>query len=108
MKREIEVKARVSDLGEIRKKLEELGYQFREPIEQDDMVFVNYDGDFTVYPDGTNFLRIRKTKGKSYFTLKQGRELASIEREVEISDPEQMKDALMYMGYHEAVRVEKK
>lgn len=109
MKREIEVKAKVDDFTKIRDELEKLGCVFSDPIIQEDTIFVNFDGDFTKFMPDTNFLRIRKMKDKILFTLKQSEnnELDCIEKEVEISDAEQFREALELMGYHEAVQVHK-
>ncbi len=71
MKKEIEVKAKVSDMSALRTKLESLGCVFGEPVVQEDAIFVDFDGDFTAFMPQTNFLRIRKAKGKIIFTLKQ-------------------------------------
>lgn len=111
MQREIEIKVRVESFGPLLAKLGELGVAVSEPVFQDDSTLINYDGDFRAFPEGANFLRVRRTgvegTGKSYFTLKRGSEMASIERETEISDPQQMEEALVFMGYHEVTRVKK-
>lgn len=107
MHKEIEIKIRVKEFETFQNKLKGQGCVFTEPIAQDDMVFINYEGDYTLFPEGANYLRIRQTKDKSFFTLKRGEEMDSIERETVISDPNQMRDALLYMGYKEAVRVKK-
>ena len=107
MNKEIEIKIRVAEFETFQNKLKELGCVFTNPVLQDDMVFINYEGEYTLFPEGANYLRIRQTKDKSFFTLKRGEEMDSIESEVEISDPIQMRDAILYMGYKEAVRVKK-
>lgn len=107
MEKEIEIKIRVPEFEAFQNKLKAQGCVFTEPVFQDDMNFINYEGDFMSFPEGANYLRIRQTKDKSFFTLKRGEEMETIEREVVISDPNQMRDALLYMGYKEAVRVKK-
>ena len=109
MQKEIEVKAKVKDVLVLKSKIEKLGSVLSDPIIQDDTVFINFTGDFTKSAPGTNFLRIRKAKGKILFTLKQSQknDLDCIEKEVEISDAVQFKEALELMGYHEAVQVHK-
>jgi adenylate cyclase class 2 len=109
MKKEIEVKAKVESLHVLKNKLEELGCAFNNPAEQKDTIFVNFDGDFTKFMPNTNFLRIRETNNKILFTLKrpQSNELDCIEKEIEVSDKEQLKDMLELMGYHEAIQVHK-
>ena len=105
MKKEVEVKVKVDNFDSILLALTKLGIKISEPVLQDDMVFVNYDGPYTDFPEGANYLRIRQTNDKAFFTLKRGEELSSIERETEISNPEHMRDSLLFMGYHEVVRV---
>ena len=110
MRKEIEVKARVSDLSELIKKLESLGVAFSEPITQNDETFVdeNY-GDYDKFQPGKNVLRIRENKGKFIFTLKQpqSNELDCFERETEITDPREFKEALLLMGYKPVVEIHK-
>lgn len=113
MKKEVEVKVRVESLDGFMAKLTEQGFEIGESIRQDDMLFINYEGDFLAFPEGANYLRIRQQKKgegdaaveKSFFTLKRGEEMATIERETEIANPASMRDALLYMGYREVVRV---
>lgn len=109
MKKEIEVKAKIKDLGSVRSTLENLGCVFSDSVTQDDIYFVNFDDDFSVFKTKANFLRIRKTRGKIIFTLKQpqSNELDCIEKEFEISDEQQCREAIEIMGYHEVVRVSK-
>jgi adenylate cyclase class 2 len=109
MQKEIEVKAKVGDLNAIRTQLEGLGCVFTEPTIQDDAWFVNFHTDFAIFMPKTNFLRIRKTKGKTFLTLKQPQqnEMDCIEKEIEISDAQACTEALELMGYHEVVKVYK-
>lgn len=113
MQKEIEVKAKVDNFDAVKAKLLELGCVFSDPVRQEDEVFVNFEGDYTELRLGTNFLRIRKEnkagKERILFTLKQpqSNELDCIEKEVEISDVEQFKGALILMGYHSAISVRK-
>ncbi len=109
MKKEIEVKAKVSNIPALVEKLIEAGAILGETISQDDMAYVNYLGERSYLDFNTDdiFLRIRQSKGKTIFTLKKGEEMNSIEREVEVSDFEQLKDMLEILGFKEAVRVKK-
>lgn len=110
MRREIEVKARVSDLTELTKKLEGLGVALSEPIVQNDETFVDQDyGDYDKFQPGKNILRIRESNGKFIFTLKQpqSNELDCFERETEIIDPKEFKEALLLMGYKPVVEIHK-
>ena len=110
MKKEIEVKARVADLTELTRKLEALGISLSEPIIQNDETFTdeNY-GDYDKFQPGKNVLRIRENNGKFIFTLKQpqSNELDCLEREIEITDPKEFREALLLMGYKPAVEIHK-
>lgn len=110
MKKEIEVKAKVTDLPELTKRLEALGITFSEPIVQNDETFVDKDfGDYAQFQKGKNVLRIRESNGKYIFTLKQpqANELDCIEKETTISDPQEFREALIFMGYLPAVQIHK-
>ncbi len=110
MKREIEIKVKIDSFDAVKNKFAELGCTWTEPVIQDDTTFVNYDGDYMKWKPNTNFLRIRKMKGKTLFTLKQSttvNELVSLEKEFEVSDAQELQDSLELMGYHAAVRVVK-
>lgn len=107
--KEIEVKAKVSDLEVLAKKLEGIGCVISKPVEQDDTVFINYEGSFVDFKSGGIFVRIRRMKDKSFLTVKQPQdnELDAIEYETEISNPDDTHKALVLMGYREMVRVHK-
>lgn len=110
MRKEIEVKARVSNLAELTKKLEGLGVTLSEPIIQHDETFTDENhGDYKEFVSGRNILRIRENDGKFIFTLKQSlsNELDSIEKETEITNPKEFRDALILMGYKPAVEIHK-
>lgn len=110
MRKEIEVKVKVDNLEKIAEELKARGCVLSDPIEQRDIIFVDSDyGEFEKFHPKKNLLRIRSTKGKFIFTIKQpqSNELDSIERETEIINPEEMEQALLLMGYHERVRVNK-
>jgi predicted adenylyl cyclase CyaB len=109
MRQEIEVKARVSDMQAIEEKLRALGCTISEPVIQDDTVFVDYSEAYDQMSPGKNFLRIRKSNDKTLFTVKQPQqgELDCFEHETEISDAEEMRQAILLMGYHEAIKIYK-
>lgn len=110
MRKEIEVKARIQDLDIIKQKLVALGCVFTEPVTQHDTIFVdsNY-GAFDEFQPDKNLLRIRESNGKYIFTIKQPKsnEQDALEHETEISDPKEMREAILLMGYHEEARVHK-
>jgi adenylate cyclase class 2 len=107
--KEIEVKAKIEDFAEVKRKLEALGCKFSAPQKQVDTVyFPNGIGpdDFTT---GVNAIRIRKEKDKITLTLKQRQELAlaNLEKEVTVSSAETMAEILLLMGYYEFNTVSK-
>jgi adenylate cyclase, class 2 len=110
MRKEIEVKAKVDDLDGLIKNLGNLGIILSESIIQKDETFVddNY-GAYDQFQPGKNALRIRNSNGKFLFTIKQpiANELDCIERETEISDPKEFREALILMGYNPVVRINK-
>ena len=110
MRKEIEVKARVADLRELTMKLESMGISLSEPMIQNDETFVdeNY-GDYAQFQPGKNVLRIRESNGKFIFTLKQSQrnELDCEERETEIAEPKEFREALLLMGYSSMVEIHK-
>lgn len=110
MRKEIEVKAKVSNLADLAEKLEKMGVHLSEPIVQNDETFVdgNY-GNYDEFQPDKNILRIRETNGKFIFTLKQPKtnEFDSLERETEIAEPAELKEALILMGYKPVVEIHK-
>lgn len=108
--REVEVKAKISDLELTLEKLKELGCEFGQEISQKDIIYIK-NGLTLVGKKERNFiaLRTRSQEEKTLFTLKksQENELDSIEIEFEIGDAEKMKLVLEMLGYNEIVRVNK-
>src|SRR5688572_22737341 len=110
MRKEIEIKARVADMYALITKLEQLGCTISAPVTQHDTIFVAQDyGDFGEFHSGENILRVREQGDTSFFTIKQPdlNEFDSIEHEVEVSDPEEMRNAIRLMGYEEQAQVRK-
>lgn len=110
MRKEIEVKAKVNNLDEIAGKLTELGCVLSQPITQHDTVFVENDyGPFEQFQPKKNLLRIREAGNEFILTLKrpQSNQLDSIEHETKIYDPNETKEILALMGYHEIVKIHK-
>ncbi len=110
MRQEIEVKARVRDLQAVEEKLLALGCVMSESLTQNDITFyIKTDIPYDQLVRGQNILRIRQQNGKSIFTIKQTgiNDLDSFERETQIADPEEMREAILLMGYSEAVRINK-
>lgn len=108
MRQEIEVKVRVTDLAALASKLEANGCVLSDRVLQDDEIFANFTP-FDVFATGNTILRIRKSNNKILFTVKKSQttDLDCLEREVEIDNAEEMREAILLMGYYEAVRVKK-
>jgi adenylate cyclase class 2 len=110
MRKEIEVKARVTDSKKLFDQIKSLNITLSPEIIQNDETFVDQNfGDYDRVQSGKNILRIRKNNGKYIFTLKQPQknELDCIEKETEIADPEEFRDALIIMGFKPAVKINK-
>ncbi len=107
MKKEIEVKVKVSDIDSVIKSLSNLGCILSEPVTQNDVVYINYNRPFIDFREGDIFLRIRKTQGKVIFTLKKGEEMNSIEKEFSVDDAQQLHDTLTLLGFRPEVEVTK-
>ena len=97
--REIEIKARVQDLSQLKKSLESQAVVFGPPLKQHDTVY-NEPGGKTATP-GYNFLRVRTENDVlSTFTLKQTvKDLDKIEHETVIDQPEEMKTMIELMHF---------
>ena len=110
MKHEIEVKAKVKNLENIISKLEELGCVLSKPIQQDDYIYNKKDVDLYRSHGDSPVLRIREQNGKIIFTVKKNRsnELDCIEKEIEITDKDTLKDILELLDYESTVEVHKK
>lgn len=110
MRKEIEVKARVRNPQQLFDNLKAQKITLSEKIIQNDETFVDDNfGDYAKLQTGKNILRIRKSNEKYIFTLKQPQknELDCIEKETDITDPEEFKDALILMGYKPIVKINK-
>tara|TARA_Y100000310_G_C20588884_1_gene766913 strand:+ start:562 stop:1104 length:543 start_codon:yes stop_codon:yes gene_type:complete len=108
--REIEVKAKVKNLDEIKNKLKWMTCSFGEETLQEDSIFLKKELDLLSIPLGTEVLRIREMENKILFTLKvsQKNELDCIEKEVVVDSKETMEEILKGLGYSKKVQVRKK
>lgn len=107
---EIEVKAKVLNFEDIKNKLKMLGCVFSLPIIQDDFVYNVRGLDLRKGYNNNPVLRIREQGDKILFTLKQnrGNELDCIEKEIEVSDRNTLKEIIELLGYEKTVEVHKK
>ncbi len=107
--REIEVKAKINDLGSLMNRLDELGCSFSDESVQIDRIFIP-KGQHIPVSKGVNVLRLRKENKKILFTLKQVNEnqLDKIEKEFYISDEKEAFETILLLGFQESLSVEKK
>lgn len=98
--REIEMKAKIENSGEIIKRLEKLGRAFGEPIFQNDTIFADPSIPFAEFRPNINLLRIREQGGQIVFTLKrpQTNEFDAIEHEVKIDNRKKLEEIIKYLG----------
>lgn len=107
--REIEVKYRVLGLTELEAELHRRGIVLSHPVHQDDQAYAEDGWRYDMSKLGVAFARLR-TQGECHlFTLKRptDNELASLEFETEVSDRDQMHEALEHMGFYPTVRIVK-
>jgi adenylate cyclase class 2 len=107
--REIEVKYRVYDLGELECALAARGLTFSLPVHQDDQAYAQVGWEYGMSKLGVAFVRLRTQGGRHVFTLKRpvDNELACLEFETEVADRGQMHEAIMQMGFYPTVRIVK-
>ncbi len=109
--REIEVKLRVNNLGELEKKLQEKGLAISKELHQHDVIYSQNDSSIFVRSlrPSENVVRIRDENGKLELNLKQQRthELDNIEWETEVKDREAMHNILLLLGWKPEVEVKK-
>lgn len=110
MKYEIEVKARIKDLDALISKLQTIGCILSEPIIQDDYVFNQKGVNLKDHSHRTPVLRIREQGDRIIFTVKKNRanELDCIEKEIDVSDRNILKDIIELLGFEQTIEVHKK
>ena len=113
MPTEIEAKLKVDSLGEIERKLAELGAEFLAEQLQTDY---HFDDANTTLTKTDRCLRLRKQmvgKGESFFlTYKGAKERSNLKKrqeiELEIKDADSVRKLLSALGYEQSLVVEKK
>lgn len=107
--KEVEVKAKISDIEELKTRLINLDCSFSEVLVQKDKIYLHNSIEFPDIKKGTVVLRIRNSNGKIILTLKKQleNELDNIEREIVIDNLEQGDEILKYMDFREVVKVNK-
>lgn len=109
--REIEIKLKAKNFGEIESKLEERGCVLSEPISQHDVIYSlkNSTEEFESAKEGDVIIRIRHLKDTAQLNLKQQRssEMDNLEYETEVDDAEATHKILETLGWHPVVEVQK-
>lgn len=105
---EIEVKAHIKNAEAVLGELARMGYKLSEPVEQKDTVYVPKGVKIPV-PLGVTVLRVREQVGKIFLTLKipQTNQLDCVERELTISDANEMEAIILALGFEKASYTEK-
>ena len=107
---EIEVKAKVSDLPSLLKRLEELGCILSSPLSQKDRIFIPIGASIPT-KSGEAALRIREQNGKYLYTVKQTKsnDLDCIEHEMEVSKEQAviLLETFPLIGFREVEKVAK-
>jgi len=100
--REIEVKYRVADLGQVEAALHQRSLSLSRPVHQDDQAYAEIDWQYGMGKLGRSFVRLRTQDGHHVFTLKRpdANELACHEYETAVADREQMHAAILAMGFY--------
>ncbi|MBP7741155.1 MAG: class IV adenylate cyclase [Candidatus Pacebacteria bacterium] len=111
--REIEVKARISNMGAMVGKLEEMGCEFSDAVTQEDVVYTEKVGSVAEFLSNSIFLRIREGTKGIVFTLKynpdrQGEpDAMPIEHEIKVDSRSELEAILTFLGYTPMVTVKK-
>jgi adenylate cyclase, class 2 len=108
--KEIEIKARLKDKEQVMAALSKRGCVFAPAVVQDDTVYARKVATLAEFRTNDAFLRLRVKDGKDvFFTVKKpmANDLDALEYEVEVSNRDEMEQALWLMGFQEAIRIRK-
>lgn len=111
--REIEIKARVSDMSAMSARLEGLGCKFSESVTQEDVVYAERVDSMVEFLTNSIFLRIREGTKGVVFTLKynpdrQGEpDAMPVEHETKVESRSELEAILTFLGYKPMVVVKK-
>lgn len=107
--REIELKFKIEDIDKFIKKLESLGCEISDCINQSDTIYVE-NLDNTESTEGSAWLRVRKCNEKIELNFKKQSAKKSESQEIEfgVDDYDKANCFLKALGYNEWVRVNKK
>jgi adenylate cyclase class 2 len=107
--REVEVKYRVQDAGELLAALQAHGIELGAPVRQEDQAYAPCGWAYGDDRSGVPFARLRTVAGQHLFTLKRPAEnvLSCEEFETTVADREQMHHAILAMGFRPTVEIVK-
>lgn len=108
--REIEVKAKVSDINKVVDSLKGLEVSFSPSVFQKDVIFVKNPGDLDTYLSNKHFLRVRTVDdNKHIFNLKMNGEnsLSKTEYETEVSSKEEIVNILTALDFKVGANTDK-
>lgn len=109
--REVELKVKVRNYSEAKKKLKENGWLPIEKLHQSDFIFLKEGQDFRKIQKGTPVVRLRLQGANAcYLNVKvsQSHELDCIEHETLVEDAIEARKILQLLNLKEAVKVSKK
>ncbi len=105
--KEVEIKIKLPDPSRAEDLLKAAGCILGSPTHQRDIIYINYPRPFIEFQTGDIFLRIRRTSKSAVLTFKQGEEMASVEHETTIENPDAMHSMLLALGFRPEVEVSK-
>ena len=107
--REVEVKARIKNLEELKENLNRLKVIFSEPLMQHDKIYFPEGMTFGNIKVGIPCMRLRDSNGIYTWNMKKAvsSELDNIEHETEIDNPEEADRIIKLLGFHEEIKVSK-
>ncbi len=110
--KEIEVKAKIESVENIKEKLSALGCQFGVTMIQEDIIFLPVGIEYDGIVKGTPVVRVRNSNGVIVLTLKkrviEGSELVKFEQEIIVDNKQKTIEIVEHMGFHEVISVNKK
>lgn len=110
---EVEIKIKIDNFEEIKKKVEKIGKLIKS-IKQVDEYYVPFHRDFFAQEVRTEWLRIRTNPDKTVFEYdlsvnknKNGKQEYAEEYETGVSNPEEFKKILKFLNFKKVITVEK-
>jgi adenylate cyclase class 2 len=109
--KEVEIKAKIASIAELKERLTDLGCFFSKPVMQEDAIFLPQGVKYTEIKKGTPVVRIRSSAGLVTLTLKKRIEteieLIKIEKEVIVNNKEAAIEIIEQLGFYKVIEVNK-